>query len=300
VPRIVDEVRQERPEPTRASAAAPRVPEGEKPRASHVQRVPGPSAMPVASASAASVTPSPIEQELRIARAQVEHKLYEQALGTLRAAVAGNTNSPAAVDAYFLMASIQETEEKPEDAMATYIQIADRFQDQPRAPEALFRLAQSTLRSRRSGKEADACKVLTTLVDRYRRGPWVGRALMFKADLEGRQQLSQYDDELRASVPTALVTYRRVAQRDGENPEREAALWKLGQLYEEVKRFDLAVQTYAALAERYPNTTYDVWASVAKIYDRRLKNPELARAAYARVPPSSPHFKDAQKHASKP
>ena len=78
--------------------------------------------------------------------------------------------------------------------------------------------------------------------------------------------------------------------------EREHALWRLGQAYERVERFDLAAQAYRDLGEGYANTHYDAWASAARIYDRQLNDPVLARAAYQRVPPTSPAFKDAQKY----
>ena len=176
---------------------------------------------------------------------------------------------------------------------------ADRFSSHGRAPEALFRLALATLTSRRSGKELDARKVLESLVDRYPRAIWSARALMLKADLEERLDLYELDATLATSVPAALTTYRRLVDRDGVVAEREDALWKLGQLYERIKRFDLAARTFTTLGERFPETRHDAWASAARIYDRRLKDAALASAAYARVPPTSPHYKDAQKRAGK-
>jgi len=241
-----------------------------------------------------------IEQEIRIARAQVEHKLYDQALETLRVALARSGQSPEAVDAYFLMASIQVTQQRPDDAMATYLQIADRFQSDPRAPEALFRLAETTLHARRGGKEADARKVLATVVDRYPASPWCVRALMASGDLEEQLELTVPDETLGATVPAALVSYRRVAERETTSPEQERALWKLGQSYERIKRYDLAARSYTALAERFPDTRYEAWASAARLYERRLKEPTLAKAAYARVPATSAHYKDAQRYASRP
>ena len=43
-------------------------------------------------------------------------------------------------------------------------------------------------------------------------------------------------------------------------------------------RFDLAAQAYRDLGEGYANTHYDAWASAARIYDRQLNDPVLARA----------------------
>jgi serine/threonine protein kinase len=235
------------------------------------------------------------EQDLRIARTKVELKLYDQAVTTLRDLLARHDDSAVALEAYFLMASIQETQTKTEDAMATYLEIADRYRGNARAPEALFGLAQATLRSSREGKESEARKILGDLARRYAKSPWAVSALMAKGELEERQRLYQHDDVLAVSVPSALVTYRRVVARYGESAETESALWKLGQMYEDLRRFDQAAQAFTDLAERYQATNYDAWFRAAEVYDRRLKEAAKARDAYLRVPPSSPRFKDAQK-----
>jgi hypothetical protein len=39
----------------------------------------------------------------------------------------------------------------------------------------------------------------------------------------------------------------------------------------------------------------DVWFRLGDIYERRLKNPEKARDAYARVPPDAPRYDEAQR-----
>ncbi len=285
----------------RAAAAPPPAKRNqpEEPAPAPFEAAPAPPPLAVEPAPTPATDPVSIEQELRIARTQVEHKLYDQAFGTLRDALTRSGNAEGAVDAYFLMAAIQETQQKPEDAMATYLQIADRFQDHDRAPEALFRLAQATLQSRRRGKEEDARRVLTTLLQRYPGGPWLTRALMAKAEIEERRDIYEFDETLATMVPSALVTYRTVAARKGSPGEREDALWKLGQLYEQIKRYELAVEAYVALAEQFPATRHDAWMAAAKVYDRRLKDPALARAAYGRVPPTSPSYKDAQRLATR-
>jgi tetratricopeptide (TPR) repeat protein len=244
-----------------------------------------------------TAAPSPdaaMQEELRVARAQLAHQLDDQAVATLREAVLRHGAAASAIDGYFLMASIQERQ-KLEDAMATYVQIADRFASHARAPEALFRLASATQRSRRATRETDARQILIGLVDRYTSSPWALRALIAKADIETREEIAELDPVLGAVAPAAIATWRRVLARGDATAEREDGLWRLGALYEDVKRHDLAVETLSTLAERYPNTRHDAWASVARLYERRLKDPVKAKAAWKRVPPTSPHFKDAQK-----
>jgi TolA-binding protein len=116
-----------------------------------------------------------------------------------------------------------------------------------------------------------------------------------RAELEEHLKLYQRDDVLAISVPSALVTYREVATQYPGTPAAETALWKLGRAYTDIKRYDLAAQAYADLATRYPTTELDAWYAAADLFDKRLNDEARARAAYARVPPSSPRFKDAQK-----
>jgi TolA-binding protein len=96
-------------------------------------------------------------------------------------------------------------------------------------------------------------------------------------------------------VPSALVTYREVATGYPANPTAETALWKLGQMYVGIKRYDLAARAFSDVATQYPRTEFDAWFRAADLFDKRLNDDVSAQAAYARVPSQSPHFKDAQK-----
>jgi tetratricopeptide (TPR) repeat protein len=107
--------------------------------------------------------------------------------------------------------------------------------------------------------------------------------------------LLEPDSELGLSVPSALITYRRIVTEYRASPVRETALRKLGEKYRDLRRYDLAAQTFTELAEAYPASADDAWFNAAEIYNKRLKDAANARAAYARVQSTSPHFKDAQK-----
>ena len=239
------------------------------------------------------------DQELRIARAAVDAQLFDRALATLQHVVSKDGAGEAAVDAHFLMASIHQRRGRMDDAMGTYLEIANRFKDHPRAPEALFSLAQSTLASRRSGKETDARRLFGEIASRYPQSSWAPRALMARAELEEKQKIYQRDEELGTSVPSALVTYRQVITQYGGSAATEAALWKLGRVYADIKRHELAAQTFTSLATRFPTTEYDAWFAAAEQYDKRLHDAARAQAAYAQVPPSSPEFKTAQKRLNR-
>ena len=252
--------------------------------------------------SAPSIPPAPapvevedaIGQELRIARNKAAAGLHEQALQTVRDLLVRHAGAREALEAYFLMASIQEAQAKREDAMATYLEIADRFKSDGRSAEALYRFADLTLKSKRSQKEAEARKVLAQLADAYPASPFAPRALMMKAGVEERQRLQERDDVLATSVPSALVTYRRLSADYPEAPGAEIALQKIAEMHEDADRFDLAAVAWVDLATRHPTSSSDSWFRAAELYRRRLKNMEAARNAYARVPATSRHFKDAQ------
>jgi TolA-binding protein len=193
------------------------------------------------------------------------------------------------------MASIFERQSKIEDAMAAYLEIVNRDKSHPRAPEALFLMAQNALRSKRPEKERESRQLLVQLVSSYPQSTWAPRALMSRAELEERERFYQRDDELATSVPASLVTYRQVVTHYSGAAVAETALWKLGRAYVDIKRYDLAAKTFADLAVRYPDTQFDAWFAAGELYDKRLNDEANARGAYSRVPSSSPRFRDAQK-----
>jgi TolA-binding protein len=288
-------------EPVRPAERKPVPPVGKETHAS--TKVQAPSTTFLDSQARAQDTTQPARysaaQELQVARSKIALKLYDQAFLTLRDVVANDRNGEVAPEAYFLMASIQETEGKIEDAMGTYLEISERYRSHARAPEALFRMAQDALQSRRPGKESEARKLFSDVSGKYPNSPWAVRALMARGEIEERQKAYQRDDVLGTSVPSALVTYRNVTTEYRTNAARETALWKLGEIYQGIKRFDLAADTFTELAEGYPATQYDAWFAAAELADKRLKNPARARAGYARVPATSPHFLDARKRLQK-
>jgi TolA-binding protein len=156
-------------------------------------------------------------------------------------------------------------------------------------------MAQNTLRSKRPQKQHESRQLLAQVVSNYPHSSWAPRALMARAELEERERFYERDDELATSVPSALVTYRQIATQYAGAAMAETALWKLGRAYVDIKRYDLAAKTFADLAIRYPETRFDAWFAAAELYDKRLNDEANARGAYARVPSSSPRFRDAQK-----
>lgn len=233
-----------------------------------------------------------------IARQQIDLRLYDQAIESLRKVAEGGDRQKA-IEASFLTASIHDARGDTPNAMSTYIEIAHRFPEDSRAAEALVRLAEATLKSKRRDKEPDARKTLTEVVEKYPGSPWAPRALVMRGDLEARQGTYQRDEVFGGSVPTAAMTYRAVVERYGSSEAAAAALNKLARIYADSKRFDVAAATFQELGTRDAGDRFDAWFSAGEIYEKRLKDNARARTAYARVLPSSPHYAEARKRITR-
>jgi TolA-binding protein len=255
---------------------------------------PSPSPPPPAQPAANDLPSPPAADHFLIARQQIDLKLYDQAIDTLRKA-AQDSHPQTAIDASFLIASVHDAQGDTANAMSTYIEIANRFPDDPRAPEALDRLAESTLKSKRRDKEQDARRTLTALVQKYPASPWAPRALLMRGDIEATQKAYQRDAILGGSVPTAAVTYREIVERYASSDAAAPALNKLARIYTDTKRFEMAATTFQELATRDADDRYDAWFAAGEIYEKRLKDNARAKAAYSHVPPSSPRYAEARK-----
>jgi TolA-binding protein len=260
---------------------------------------PAPAAMPPRVETAAADEPIPTgPDQFLIARQQIDLKLYDQAIESLRKVMQTGDNRKA-IEASFLTASIHDTRGDTPNAMSTYIEIAHRFPGDPRAAEALVRLAEATLKSKRRDKEPDARRTLTEVVEKYPGSPWAPRALVMRGDLEARQGTFQRDEVFGGSVQTAAITYRAVVDRYASSDAAAAALNKLARIYADSKRFDIAAATFQELGTRDAEDRFDAWFSAGEIYEKRLKDSARARTAYLRVLPSSPHYSEARKRLAR-
>jgi len=78
-----------------------------------------------------------------------------------------------------------------------------------------------------------------------------------------------------------------------------AAFNRLGELYSDLDQYERAAQAWTALGTNFPNNPYDAWFRAGEIYERRLKDMEKARAAYAKVAAGTGRYRDAQKKLSR-
>ena len=235
-------------------------------------------------------------QELRAARAALTAQNFDESVGILRDVAAKAGDTTPGIEAQIVLAHVYARQRLVDEAVAAYAAVVARYPTHPKAAEAMYYQAQAILGTPRADRDSEAHKLLSEIADRFSGHAFVPRALLARGEIESRRKNYKFDDVLGKAVPASLVTYRRLTGIRSGGREREHALWRLAQAYERVERFDLAAQAYRNLGEDYTNTHYDAWASAARLYDRRLNNPVLARAAYQRVPSTSPAFKDAQKY----
>ena len=103
------------------------------------------------------------------------------------------------------------------------------------------------------------------------------------------------DPVLGIEVPRALPTLRALTEQFPSSPLAMIALNRLAEMYADIDDYARAAQTYADLATNFPGNPNDAWFRAGEIYERRLKDMEKARGAYANVPEGTARYKDAQR-----
>jgi tetratricopeptide (TPR) repeat protein/predicted Ser/Thr protein kinase len=267
-------------------AATPKAAETQPATAAPAVRGAAPAAAAAAPAGAAGT------RDLDVAKSKLDAHLYDQAISDLQSIVERYRGTPVAAQSYSVMGSAYQRMNKIDDAMGAYVELRTRFPKSDLAAEASYDLAQLTLRSDHKNREDEALKLYGETADTYKDSDWAAKSLAAKADLEERRNIKEQDPTL-GNVPAALLTYRTLAQRYPKSAE--TALWKLGNMYEDIKQYDLSAQALTTLATNFPKNKFDAWYKLGDLYEHRLKDRDRAAAAYAQVPSTSPRYKDAQK-----
>jgi len=240
-----------------------------------------------------------LKDTVRVARAKFDAKLYDQAVSDLTTAMPRYPTSPSAPSAYLLLARSYDQQRRSEDAMAAYVELRSKFSTAPEAAEATVTLADLVLRSKRENRESEAIALLNEVLAQHPKSTWAPRALLQRAGLEERMKLRVNDPKLGTVVPAALVSYRALVETYPAAEGQNLALDRLSVMYEDLKRYDLAAESLQTFAERVPQSDKDPAWRAGEMYEKKLKDPAKARDAYAKVPPISSHYKDAQKKLQK-
>jgi serine/threonine protein kinase len=263
------------------------------------------TAAPAAPPAAPAVNASALKaEEDRKAAAAVAAELED-----IRGTLAANQTAPAIValnsfieqhpthrltpDAYMLLAQAYESSNRTDEAITTYASLAAKFDKSARAPEALYKQGQRVLLSRQPDREPAARRLLTRVAEEYPSSEWAARALIQRAQIEERVRDRVADQLTGGAVPIVLLTYRTLAERYLSHSE--AALWKMSEIYEDLDRYPLQAQALTELTTRFPETKFDAFWKLGEVSERRLKDKARALDAYAKVPPTSQKYRDAQK-----
>jgi predicted Zn-dependent protease len=102
------------------------------------------------------------------------------------------------------------------------------------------------------------------------------------------------DPVLNVEVPAVMVTLRQVIEQFPDEPQTIPARNRLAMMLTQMNRHAEAAQVLEDMAAHGDNPM-DVWFRLGEIYERRLNDMTKAREAYAKVPPGSPRYNDAQK-----
>jgi serine/threonine protein kinase/TolA-binding protein len=234
-------------------------------------------------------------ERLEIAKSKIENNLLDPAIVDLRQIVLDYPTTKAGAEAGFLSASLLERLGRDDDAMAAHLEFGQRFPNDPRAADSKLRLADLTLRSRRPNRELAARDVLSEVVRDNPRTPQALQALNAKMKIENDRKLRERDPLLNIDVPAVLVTERTLTEQFPTHPSAMIALNRLVERYMELNQYERAAQALTDLGTHFPKNGVDAWFRLGELYERRLKDPAKARAAYENVPVGSAKYRDAQR-----
>lgn len=257
---------------------------------------------PAVDSEAVSTPPRPanrLARSIEVAADKHEAGLSDQALSDIDVLVQRNSAHPGLIDAYLLKAQILEDKARNDAAMGTYVEIESRFPGHPRTAEAKYRRAQLLMKDRNKESQLAARSLLGGVAEGFPGSSWAPKALASKAQIEMTRKLKESDPVLGKKVPSALITYRVLVEKYPNDSSSEWGLWRLGDLYEDIKSYQMAAETYSRLGERFPNTRLDAWWKAGRIFDRELKDNGSALNAYQKVGQESRRYKDAQKRIQK-
>ena len=286
------------PNPTPTPGAPANTPPGVAAVAPAVAPVVAATSSPRSESAAAAVT-DPLPAAVSQARSKLASGQVDQALADLHAALNAAPPSSNRAAAYLLMGGLYERLSRADYALNAYEQVRNTNPPRDIGAEAMFRSAQLTLRSRRDDREAAALRLFTEIDTAYTGSPFAARALVEKAKLEERARTRVVDAQLGTSVPTALLSYRRLVEQYPGDEEAESALDKMATMYEDLKRYELAADTLHTLAVRYPTNARNAAWRAGEMFEKRLKDATRAQASYTLVQPGTPRYNDAQKKLRK-
>jgi TolA-binding protein len=272
-------------------------PAGTTAKATAKPGAPAPVESPAAPAASSRETEA--SQKLDVAKAKLSNSLNDQALSDLREIMSDYPGTHAAVDAAFLAGETHEKVGRIDDAMAAYVEFESRYGQDKRAPDAKLRRALMLGRQRQPKPQALSLQLFGEVARDYPKTPQAAMALQNKLRAESeRNNLRATDPVLNIEVPAAMVTLRQIIEQFPDAPETMGSRNRLAMMLTQMNRHAEAAQVLEDMGAHGDNPM-DSWFRLGEIYERRLNDPAKAREAYAKVPPASPKYNDAQKKLNK-
>lgn len=287
------------PPPAPAAKTAPPAPASTPSRAAgNASAAATKSAKPTPAAPAApavNVRETEAAQKLDVARAKLSNNLTDQALADLKGIVSDYPTTRAATEAAFLAGEVHEKAGRVDDAMAAYVEFESRYGQDRRVADAKLRRALMLGRQRQPKPQALSLQLFNDVARDFPRTPQAATALQTKLRIEtDRRDLRAMDPVLNVEVPAVMVTLRQVIEQFPDEPQTIPARNRLAMMLTQMNRHAEAAQVLEDMAAHGDNPM-DVWFRLGEIYERRLNDMTKAREAYAKVPPGSPRYNDAQK-----
>ncbi|HYB93564.1 MAG TPA: tetratricopeptide repeat protein, partial [Vicinamibacterales bacterium] len=256
---------------------------------------PGTKPAPAAAGVAAVSRDAEAAQRLDVAKAKLSNNLHEQGLADLRQIMNDFQGSRAAAEAAFLTAEVLEKGGRLDDAMAAYVEFESRYGDDRRSADAKLRRAMILGRQRQPKAQALAYQLFGDIARDYPGSPQAAAALQNKVKIEtDRRELRGIDPVTKLEVPAVMMTLRSMIEQFPDAPQSLAARNRLAMMYSQMNRHAEAAQVLEELA-KFGDNPMDVWFRLGELYERRLNDPARAREAYAKVPPGSPRYNEAQR-----
>jgi predicted Zn-dependent protease len=131
----------------------------------------------------------------------------------------------------------------------------------------------------------------------YPGSPQAQLALQTKLRIEqDRRDLRAIDPVTKQDGPAVIATLRTIIEQFPDSPSALVARNRLALTLAQMNRHQDAVDVLEELAAKGGESVpADLWWRIGETYERRLNDPAKAKEAYAKVPPGSPRYNDAQR-----
>jgi len=240
-------------------------------------------------------------QLLEVAKAKLANNLIEPGLSDLRQLIIDFPGSRAAAEAAFMAGDIYDKAGRQEEAMAAYVEFEQRFGNDRRVADAKIRRSAILGRQRQPKAQALSLQLLNEVARDYPGSPQAQVALQRKLSIErDRKDLRAIDPVTKQEGPAVVATLRTIIEQFPDAPQTLMFRNQLAQTLVQMNRHQEAVDVLEELAAKGgPSVPADLWWRVGEIYERRLNDPAKAKEAYAKVPPGSPRYNDAQRKVNR-